>query len=195
MICKDGVIAFATPEQLANLNWKLAKCLVAPYSPEELEAVKKWRYNMHEAADWKWRTLTYQGRFEISMLSYDRLAMLFDDPSKASLLSDGGAGAERTIARCDCEMSDPVYGLSKYAQTADAARKALKEAHPELVEVFNLILRNGKRRGASIGEIAANHNLGRKAANWRYHDHLEKISLFFGVPINQGENDDETADC
>ena len=191
MICIDGVIAFATPEQLANMNWELAKCLVAPYSPEELEAVKKWLYNIQQTADWKWRTLTYQGRFELSMLSYDRLAMLFDDPSKASLLSDGGAGAERTIARCDGEMSDPVYGLSKYVQAADAARNALKKAHPELVEVFNLILRNRKRRGASIGEIAANHNLERKAANKRYWRHLEKILNFFGVPICKGEIDDE----
>ena len=195
MICKDGVIAFATPEQLANMNWELAKCLVAPYSPEELEAVKDWRYNVARTHEWYSRTQTYKGRFISSMLSLDEHVESFDDPSKIKAFSDGCAGAEKTVARCDREKTDPEEGGNYYTQCENTARNALEIVHPETVEVFDLILKNGKNRKDSVTEIAASRNLKRTAATWRYWDHLKKISLFFGVPINQGESGDETADC
>ncbi len=195
MICKDGVIAFATPEQLANMNWELAKCLVAPYSPEELEAVKDWRYNVARTHEWYSRTQTYKGRFISSMLSLDEHVESFEDPSKIKAFSDGCAGAEKTVARCDREKTDPEEGGNYYTQCENTARNALEIVHPETVEVFDLILKNGKNCKESVTEIAASRNLDRDGAGLYYRRNLEKILNFFGVPICQGENDDGTSDC
>ena len=195
MICKDGVIAFATPEQLANMNWELAKCLVAPYSPEEIEAVKDWRYNLERNREWYRRMAKKQGGFEASMLSLDEHVESFEDPSKIKAFSDGCAGAEKTVARCDREKTDPEEGGNYYTQCENTARNALEIVHPETVEVFDLILKNGKNRKDSVTEIAASRNLDRNAAGWVYRRNREKILNFFGVPINQGESGDETADC
>ena len=56
----------------------------------------------------------------------------------------------------------------------------LSRVHPELVEVFNLVVKNGKNRSESIAELV---NRGRSpdAARVLYRKHLKKISLFFGA--------------
>ena len=87
MICIDGVIAFATPQQLANMNRKLAECLIAPYSPEEIEAVKDWRYNLERNREWYRRMAMTQGGFEASMRSLDEHVESFDDPTKITSVS------------------------------------------------------------------------------------------------------------
>ena len=42
-----------------------------------------------------------QGSFEASHQSFDRFLDTFEDPSKAAVFSDGGAGAEQIVAGCD----------------------------------------------------------------------------------------------
>lgn len=99
----------------------------------------------------KWRT-SAQGRFEASMLSLDALP-----PSCTrgeAWESDGGEGAERIVRHCDGE-------LSAWARKLAAARKKLRRAHPELVAVFNLIVKNGSNRKESIWALMQS----RKRAN------------------------------
>ena len=77
-----------------------------------------------------------QGMFEAAMLSLDLHAELFDDPGKIAVFSDGGAEAERVYS-CD-ESADGSY----YTRRIKAARRRLSRNHPELVEVFNLVVKN-----------------------------------------------------
>ena len=114
-----------------------------------------------------------QGMFEAAMLSLDLHAELFDDPGKIAVFSDGGAEAERVYS-CD-ESADGSY----YTRRIKAARRRLSRNHPELVEVFNLVVRNGKNRHESIAELAMRHHVGIEAAKMRYRGHLKKISSFF----------------
>ena len=70
-----------------------------------------------------------------------------------SWLSDGGKGVEDIIAACDGEGSKPPLDCGCESKRRDIlrnARKRLKRAHPELLEVFNLIVKNGKNRKESI---------------------------------------------
>ena len=114
-----------------------------------------------------------QGSFEAAMLSLDLHAELFDDPGKIAVFSDGGAEAERVYS-CD-ESADGSY----YTRRIKAARRRLSRNHPELVEVFNLVVRNGKNRHESIAELAMRHHVGIEDAKIRYRGHLKKISFFF----------------
>ena len=97
-----------------------------------------------------------QGAFEAEMLSFDRLVDSFEDPSK-------------------------VGGSSFYTRRIKVARVRLSRKHPELLEVFNLIVKNGKNRRESIAKLAANGRT-EEAANALYWKHLKKISFFFKVP-------------
>jgi len=95
------------------------------------------------------RRETRQGRFEAEMLSLDGLVDSFGDPSKAAMFSDGGAGAEAIIDHCD-----GVTPESRHARCIRNARNRLKRAAPHLVPVFNLVVRNGSNRRASIWALA-----------------------------------------
>ena len=60
-------------------------------------------------------------------------------------ISDNGAGVEAIVAHCDGEDVESSYGRIRRN-----ARRRLKRAHPELVEVFDLIIENGSNRKESI---------------------------------------------
>ena len=88
----------------------------------------------------EWR----QGRFEASIMHID-----FDEAesraASPSWLSDRGKGADAIIDAVDGETPENVY-----ERRLDAARKRLRRAHPEWLEVFNLIVKNGSNRKESI---------------------------------------------
>ena len=60
-------------------------------------------------------------------------------------ISDNGAGVEAIVAHCDGEDVESSYGRIRRN-----ARRRLKRVHPELVEVFDLIIENGSNRKESI---------------------------------------------
>jgi hypothetical protein len=60
-------------------------------------------------------------------------------------ISDNGAGVEAIVAHCDGEDVE-----SSFERIRRNARRRLKRAHPELVEVFDLIIENGSNRKESI---------------------------------------------
>ena len=78
-------------------------------------------------------------------------------------MSDGGAGARamriRLAQLCDGEKTPK--------ERHDSARRKVKRRYPSLVEVFDLIVRNGKNRRESIFALA---KAGRKwsAARLKY---------------------------
>ena len=81
-----------------------------------------------------------QGSFETAMLSLDQHVESFDDPGKIAMFSDGGAEAERVYS-----YDESVDG-SYYTRRIKVARRRLSRNCPELVEVFNLVVKNGKNR-------------------------------------------------
>ena len=72
-------------------------------------------------------------------------------------LSDNGAGVEAIIAHCDGETPE-----TRHERILRNARDRLRRAHPELVEVFNLIVKNGRNRKESIWTMVS-----RKRTNGR----------------------------
>ena len=68
-----------------------------------------------------------------------------------SWLSDGGKGADDIIAAVDGEL-----GETYYERRLKWAREKLRYAHPECMDVFNLIVKNGKNRKESICQMALN---------------------------------------
>ena len=89
-------------------------------------------------------------------------------------LTDEGAGAE------DVRSFEERRDCSYYTRRIKIARVRLSRVHPELVEVFNLVMKNGENRSESIAELVGR---GRSpdAARVLYRKHLKKISLFFGA--------------
>ena len=90
-------------------------------------------------------------------------------------LSDEGKGAE--AVRSFDERKNGSY----YTRRIKVARMRLSRKHPELLEVFNLIMKNGKNRRESIAVLKAVHGLSRKAAADLYFGHRKKILDFFQV--------------
>ena len=88
-------------------------------------------------------------------------------------LTDAGEGAESV------RTFDERRGGSHYTRRIKVARRRLARNFPELIEVFNLVVKNGKNRRESIAELASRRKLDRKAANDLYWGHLKKISFFF----------------
>lgn len=88
-----------------------------------------------------------QGKFEASFLHIDHVKaeMLEKSPP---WLSDRGSGVERLV-----DAIDGVNDLSWYNRRLKVARETLRRAHPELLEVFDLIVKNGKNRKESIWEM------------------------------------------
>ncbi len=88
-------------------------------------------------------------------------------------LTDAGEGAESV--RTFDERRDGSY----YTRRIKVARVGLSRKFPDLIEVFNLVVKNGSNRRESIAILAARHHIEDAAANTRYWKHLKKISLFF----------------
>ena len=89
-----------------------------------------------------------KGNFEASLLSLDQLVNSFEDPSKVAAFSDGGAGAEAVIDYCD-----GVTPETRHAECIRNARRRIRNAHPEWLEVFDLIVKNGSNRMESICQM------------------------------------------
>ena len=89
-----------------------------------------------------------QGKFEASLLSLDQLIDTFKDPSSAAAFSDGGAGAEAVIDHCD-----GVTPETRHAECIRNARRQISRAHPEWLEVFDLIVKNSRNRTESICQM------------------------------------------
>ena len=89
-----------------------------------------------------------QGAFEASMISLDACMAATPEPA---WLSDGGRGAEAVYAAVEDGTRESVY-----ARRLKAARERLRRAHPELLEVFDLIVRNGSNRRESIWQLMRN---------------------------------------
>ena len=106
-------------------------------------------------------------------MSIEDVVGKFDDPSKIAMFTDGGDGAEKV--RTYDEQRDGNY----YTMRIKIARVLLSRNRPWLVEVFNLIVKNGRFRAESIATLAARHHCSKEVANERYWKHLKKISLFF----------------
>ena len=82
------------------------------------------------------------------------------NPKRVALLLSRlreGKGAEEIIAACDGETPE-----ARYRRILRNARDRLRRAHPELVEVFNLIVKNGSNRKESIWTMVS-----RKRTNGR----------------------------
>ena len=115
-----------------------------------------------------------QGKFEASYQSFDRFLDTFDDPSKAAVFSDGGAGEERIVAGCDGDG-----GTAYYRTCVKRAMNRLR-GRPELQKTLHLIVKHGNRREDSIWAILAS----RKCPTWdaarkQYFAHLEKLLNIF----------------
>ena len=95
-----------------------------------------------------------------------------DDPRNA-WISDKDAGAEKI------RSFDERRDGSHYTRRIKVARVVLSRKFPDLIEVFNLVVKNGSNRRESIAELASHRKLDRKAANDLYWKHLKKISFFF----------------
>ena len=80
-----------------------------------------------------------QGKFEASHQSLDRFLDTFEDPSKAAVFSDGGAGAEQIVAGCDGD-GGPAY----YRTCVKRAMNRLRN-RPELQKTLRAIRRYRKR--------------------------------------------------
>ena len=78
-------------------------------------------------------------------LDFEKAEALDDSPA---WISDNGKGAEEIIAACDGETPE-----ARYRRILRNARDRLRRAHPELVEVFNLIVKNGSNRKESIWQL------------------------------------------
>ena len=118
-----------------------------------------------------------KGKFAASMLHIEVHADFQDiensdrDPRNA-WISDKGVGAE------DVRSFEKRKDGSYYTRRIKIARVRLSRVHPELVEVFNLVAKNGKNRSESIAELVG-RGRSHDAARVLYWKHLKKISLFF----------------
>ena len=105
----------------------------------------------------------------------DGLVAHLDSPGDSKLYSDGRRGENEIIAGCDGE-----HMPSFCARRINAARMRVQRAAPFLLEVFYLIVKNGKNREESIGALAARRHLGRDAAKLIYFRHRERLLMLFG---------------
>ena len=119
-----------------------------------------------------------KGMFQENMLHLEHYLDFQDvendeyDPRNA-WISDKDAGAEKI------RSFDERRDGSHYTRRIKVARVVLSRKFPDLIEVFNLVVKNGSNRRESIAILAARHHIEDAAANTRYWKHLKKISLFF----------------
>ena len=110
----------------------------------------------------KKRKKTKKGRFlaRIVHVDFDAAETLTESPL---WMSDGGAGVEAIIDACD--------GETPKQRKLKLARERLRYAHPEWLEVFNLIVKNGTNKRESIWEMMMNSTSGgtpQKSATGRH---------------------------
>ena len=90
------------------------------------------------------RRKSQQGAFEASFVSFDQFPA--DAEKYESWYSDNGAGVDAIVAHCDrAELARSVM--------LKRAREKVRYATPELLEVFNLVVKNGTNRKESIWEL------------------------------------------
>jgi len=78
----------------------------------------------------------------VHLVDFEEAESLENSPA---WLSENGKGVEDIVAACDGET-----GETRYQRILRNARDRLHRAHPELVEVFDLIVKNGANRKESI---------------------------------------------
>ena len=94
------------------------------------------------------------------------------DATKAPILSDRGAGAERIVGASDRSPDEEREYLSSYNRKIDAARKRLiRTGLGYTVPTLMCIIRNGRRYGDSVREIAASRRIDYGAAKKLYFSH------------------------
>ncbi len=77
-----------------------------------------------------------------AILSNEKLA------EKSNMLSDKGAGVEAIVAGCDGENAE-----SHYDKLLRKARDHVRNTAPHLLDVLNLVVKNGRNRKESIWEM------------------------------------------
>ena len=112
-----------------------------------MEEARRYCLKLERDRERSWRE-SAQGRFEASHQSLDRLVDTFEDPSEIAVFSDGGAGEESVIDNCD-----DVTPEARRDQCHWNARRRIRRAHPEWLEVFDLIVKNGSNRMESICQM------------------------------------------
>ena len=91
---------------------------------------------------------TKQGEFEAAFVSLDQFPA--DAEKYESWYSDGGGGVDAIIDHCDGTTPETLY-----ARRLKNARRRLQRAHPEWLDVFNLVVRNGSNRKESIWALVS----------------------------------------
>ena len=125
-----------------------------------------------------WRK-SRQGRFDASMLSleYHCETTSEDSDFQQSWESDGGESAEIIIGHCDGTIDDEANIRAK----AKRARSMVRYHAPRAMATFNLILKNGSNRNASIREMMKS-GLSFSSAKKRYWQNLKKLQKVFSTP-------------
>ena len=92
----------------------------------------------------QWRKSKRKGKIRnvVHLVDFENAEAAEESPK---WLSDNGAGVEAIVAACDGET-----GETRHQRILRNARDRLHRAHPELVEVFDLIVKNGANRKESI---------------------------------------------
>ena len=143
---------------------------------------------------------TRNERFNASMRSLDEFTASFEDPTKITALSDNGQGVERMLDEIDRTETTgfstgrtgvlPVQLENDNIQVQNvrdarspeklhrAEMRLYRAGLDNLVRVLRLIVKNGKNRKESIGELARSSR-SPKAAERLYFSHREKILKFF----------------
>ena len=95
----------------------------------------------------QWRKSKRKGKIRnvVHLVDFEEAESLENSPK---WLSDGGKGVEDIVAACDGET-----GETRHQRILRNARDRLHRAHPELVEVFDLIVKNGANRKESRGTL------------------------------------------
>ncbi len=127
-------------------------------------------YRLERKRQWKHKK-SAKGAFERSFVSLDQLEREVD-PEKSDIFSDDGAGTERIFDAIDGDTFD---------RRCAKAREFLLLLAPRLVEVFDLVVKNGSRRKVSVRRLAAAHGLRPAVARDRYWDHLKKLLKIFSA--------------
>ena len=98
------------------------------------------------------------------------------DATKAPILSDRGVGAERIVGVCDRSPDEEREYLSSYNRKIHAAQMRLYRANlGYAVPTLMCIIRNGRRYGDSVREIAASRKVSYDVAKETYFGHRKKL--------------------
>ena len=121
----------------------------------KLKKLNEQRYHkalkLEKVREWHQRK-TRQGAFEASFVSLDAIAETHGGTDKLVVLSDHGRGVESMVGELD---GDEDALLSIRARRLEEARKRIMSEHPEWLEVFELIIKNGTNRKESIWQMTS----------------------------------------